>query len=612
MYDSILARSFSKHEQKKLGYGALICCLLIAFFFCSLFKPYLGPLPALNNLQVSMAVGLQMLALKEITNISQPIFEGKDDLGITSSKVSRDTSLQTRNYTSKHYDHLERSTLGSKNVSHEIGSSRTSQHNDWELSTKGSQNVSHEIGNSTSQHAVSEFSTKGSQNVSHEIGNSTSQLTNLEFSTEGSQNVSLQVENSTSHHTDSPTAITTTSSNDQHAETLVDKIVTRKTLPPLCNIEEPRTEFCEIKIDVRIDGNSGSVFVVSSQMVMFETGNNSWNIRPYARKEDLTAMSTVRSWSVKPAKVNEEIPKCSITHNVPAVLFSSGGYVGNNFHEFTDVVIPLFTTSRPYNGEVQLLVTNKRPWFIPKYQKLLKGLSKYEIIDIDKEQQVHCFPSATIGLKRHPKEMSIDPLKHYYSMRDFRDFLRNSYLLKKAKAMRIKDGQRKKPRLLILSRRRTRSFTNTGEISKMAKSLGFKVIVTEADMSLSKFAELVNSCDVLMGVHGAGLTNLVFLPENAIFIQILPIGGFQWLAKTDFGEPSKDMNLKYLEYEIANEESTLIKQYPLDHAVFTDPFSIGRQGWEAFKSIFLEKQNVNLNVNRFRPTLLKALELLHQ
>lgn len=365
-------------------------------------------------------------------------------------------------------------------------------------------------------------------------------------------------------------------------------------------------------MDVRIDGNSGSVFVVPSQMDMFETGNNSWNIKPYARKEDLTAMSHVRSWSVKLVKGNQAIPKCTITHSVPAVLFSSGGYVGNNFHEFTDVIIPLYTTSRKYNGEAQLLLSDKRPWFIPKFQKFLKGLSKYEIIDIDKEQQVHCFPSAIIGLKRHPKEMSIDPVKHYYSMRVFREFLRNSYSLRKAKATRIKDGQRKRPKLLILSRRRTRSFTNSGEISKMAKSLGFKVIVTEADMSLSKFAELVNSCDVLMGVHGAGLTNMVFLPENAVFIQVLPIGGFQWLARTDFGEPSKDMNLKYLEYEITNEESTLIKQYPPDHAVFTDPFSIGRQGWEAFQSIFLEKQNVKLDVNRFRPILLKALELLHQ
>lgn len=132
-----------------------------------------------------MVVGLKMLALKEITNTSQPIFVGKHDLEITNSNVSRNVSL-----------HLERIVQGSKNVRHEIGSSSTPQQNDWELSTKGSQNTSHEIGNSTSQH------------------------TNSEFSTKGSQNVNLQVENSTSHHTAAPTTIPTRSSNDQHAETL--------------------------------------------------------------------------------------------------------------------------------------------------------------------------------------------------------------------------------------------------------------------------------------------------------------------------------------------------------------------------------------------------------
>lgn len=45
MYDSILARSFSKQEQKKLRYVAIFCCFLIALSFCTVFKPYLGPLP---------------------------------------------------------------------------------------------------------------------------------------------------------------------------------------------------------------------------------------------------------------------------------------------------------------------------------------------------------------------------------------------------------------------------------------------------------------------------------------------------------------------------------------------------------------------------------------
>lgn len=390
---------------------------------------------------------------------------------------------------------------------------------------------------------------------------------------------------------------------------------------PICNVMEPRTEFCEInKRDVRVDGNLSSVFVVSSQKenMLAAAGNSSWTIRPYARKDDQSAISIIRKWSVKQVSTGnhqESIPQCTRNHSVPAILFSIGGYTLNQYHDFADVLIPLYITSRKYNGEVQFLITDKRIWWIQKFQEILKGLSKYELNDIDKElEQIHCFPSLTVGLKTSRKEMNFDPSKYFYSMKDFREFLRTTYSLKRANAIRIRDEdhQHKKPRLLIISRNRTRSFTNTGEITQTARDLGYKVSMAEADMNVSKFADVVNSCDVMMGVHGAGLTNILFLPENAIFIQIIPVGRFNWISKTYYGGPSKDMNLKYLEYKISNEESTLIQKYPLDHAVFTDPDSIGKQGWKAFKSIYLNKQNVKLNVTRFKPTLLKALELLHQ
>lgn len=376
-------------------------------------------------------------------------------------------------------------------------------------------------------------------------------------------------------------------------------------------MEEPRTEYCDINMDVMVHGKSSTVLFVSYQMDIWGR-NSSQIIRPYARKEDKTAMSHVKKWSIKSIQENKANLKCTKNHSVPGILFSLGGYVGNNFHDFTDVVIPLFITSRQYNGEVEFLISDKRPWWIEKFKRVLKGLSNFEFIDIDSENKNHCFPSSIVGLKRHPKELTIDPLKHKYSMREFREFLRETYSLKRDKAIKIEQSlRRKRPRLLIITRKRTRAFKNVGEISKLATSLGFKVIVAEADMHLSKFAEIVNSCDVLLGVHGAGLTNIVFLPENAILIQVLPIGGFEWLGTSDFGEPSKDMNLKYLDYQISKNESTLIDQYPLDHLVFTDPYSISKQGWGAFKALYLDKQNVKLNVNRFRPTLVRALELLH-
>ena len=51
MYETIFARSFSRYEQKKLGYGAFAGCLIIGFTIFTVFKPYLGPLPVCKFLK---------------------------------------------------------------------------------------------------------------------------------------------------------------------------------------------------------------------------------------------------------------------------------------------------------------------------------------------------------------------------------------------------------------------------------------------------------------------------------------------------------------------------------------------------------------------------------
>ncbi|XP_022738693.1 protein O-linked-mannose beta-1,4-N-acetylglucosaminyltransferase 2-like [Durio zibethinus] len=385
-----------------------------------------------------------------------------------------------------------------------------------------------------------------------------------------------------------------------------------KTMNFVCKSEE-RSDFCEIKGgDIRIDAKSSTVFISASSQESILEENSSQVIRPYTRKEDETAMSTVRKWSVKPAVDGTAIPQCNQSHKVPAILFSLGGYSGNNYHDFTDIIIPLYSTARLFDGEVKFLITNRNPWWINKFQILLQKLSNYEVIDIDNEENIHCFTSVIVGLKRSPQELSIDPSKSPYSMKDFRQFLRSAYSLNRATAIKMEDDGKTRPRLLIVSRNRTRTFTNTDEIARMARNLSYEVVVAEADGNIQRFAEIVNSCDVMMGVHGAGLTNMVFLPENAILIQIIPIGGVEWPARAAFGKPSKDMNIRYLDYKIKTEESSLIQQYPPQHEVFSNPSSVWKQGWLAFKAVYLDKQDVNIDINRFRLTLLRAFELLHQ
>ncbi|CAI0449652.1 unnamed protein product [Linum tenue] len=302
-------------------------------------------------------------------------------------------------------------------------------------------------------------------------------------------------------------------------------------------------------------------------------------------------------------------------------MFSLGAYFGHYLHAFSDVLVSLFVTARPFDRRLHLLVTDGHHLQVTKFSTVWQALSRYvrnisvqseSVVDIDTVQQggkAHCFSRVMVGLKgRDEKELSINSSESQYTMKDFRHFLRSAYSLDKTTATHLRDHDGA-PRILIISREKTRAFTNLEEIVTTARELGFEVVtVTELDSNVSRSARLANRADVMMGIHGAGLTNMVFLPEDAVVIQVVPFA-VDWFATNYFGEPSKGMEVRYLEYKIEREESSLVKQYPPDDVVFTDPSSFR---WEEFSPIYMLNQNVTLNVTRFRPVLLEALELLHQ
>uniref|UniRef100_A0A6N2LU89 Glycosyltransferase 61 catalytic domain-containing protein n=1 Tax=Salix viminalis TaxID=40686 RepID=A0A6N2LU89_SALVM len=526
-YQTLLARSFSKHEQKKLGYWALLACLFIALSFFINFKPFMGPLSVLN------------LRLSTGEDEKLHLFDDTD------------SSLQ-----------IAKETINSTSIVNDTGSS----HEEAEIMSSALT-----VNDTDSSHGESEIRESLAQNMKTNDSSNPPQFVN-------------EKDTSMVNNTNSSLPEATDASAGTKNSTVE---------PPLCTFMG-RSDFCEIKGDIRIDGNSYTVFIVSSEIDILAAENTSWCIRPYARKGAQAAMGAVREWTVKlVAGASHILPQCTQNHSVPAILFSAGGYSGNHFHSFADIIVPLFLTSRPT---------------MEKY-----SFSSPTPISIDYRQDIHCYDSMTVGLiRRTSKELSIDPSNSPYSMKDFRQFLRSSYSLKRAVTIKIRNGSRKRPRLVIISRKRSRAFTNVGEIVSMAKRLGFRVVVAEPDADVSGFAKIINSCDVMMGVHGAGLTNMVFLPEKAVLVQVIPIGGTEWLSKTYFEEPAKDMNIRYLDYKIRVEESSLIHQYPADHVVLRDPSEIWKQGWSAVQSIYLSKQNVTLDVNRFRPILVKALELLHQ
>uniref|UniRef100_J3ME07 Glycosyltransferase 61 catalytic domain-containing protein n=1 Tax=Oryza brachyantha TaxID=4533 RepID=J3ME07_ORYBR len=371
-----------------------------------------------------------------------------------------------------------------------------------------------------------------------------------------------------------------------------------------CNFSSGTMDTCTMEGDIRIHGRTAMVYVVASSDYRAE--NATTVIRPYPRKWEQATMERVRKITIRSTApgATDIIPlRCTVTRDMPAVVFSTGGYSVNFFHTMNDIIIPLYIMAREFGGHVQLLAANYDHKWTAKYQSMLAVLSMYPVVDLDTDAAVRCFPVALVGVQSH-KVLGINPAltRNGYTMPGFLDFLRSAYSLQRHEVTPVSRSTGQRPRLVLVLRRKSRALTNEAEVVAAVTELGFEVVVAgpEDVSDVGRFAAVVNSCDVMVGVHGAGLTNMVFLPHNGTVVQIIPWGGMKWPCWYDYGEPVPAMGLRYVEYEVTANETTLKDRYPRDHPVFTDPISIHRQGFNHLWSTFLNGQNVTLDIHRFK------------
>ncbi|EER88926.1 hypothetical protein BDA96_10G331300 [Sorghum bicolor] len=380
---------------------------------------------------------------------------------------------------------------------------------------------------------------------------------------------------------------------------------------PTCYNTSKRSERCAAVGDIRVDGNHSRIYISPL--------SREWKTKPYARLHDPVAMDDVREFTLVPfgpGSPNGTVvpPLCTRNHSVPGFLFSSGGFAGNLYHDYADVLVPLFASTHHFGGEVQFLLADIKDWWADKFKPLFRQLSRYDVIDVNNDREVHCFPRIVIGSTFH-RAMGIDASRSPggETVADFKRVLRRAFKLERAVASRSGAPRRKdRPRLLIISRKSSRRFVNERAMARAAAAAKFDVRIAEPDnhTDMPNFARLVNSADVMMGVHGAGLTNMVFLPSRAVLVQVVPFGGLEWLTRVTFKDPARDMDVTYMEYNVSLEESSLRDLYPEDHFYLKHPYDVHKKGWDAIKTVYLDKQNVRLNLTRFTRTLEQARDLL--
>ncbi|KAJ7287892.1 hypothetical protein O6H91_Y316700 [Diphasiastrum complanatum] len=376
-----------------------------------------------------------------------------------------------------------------------------------------------------------------------------------------------------------------------------------------CDRTHWRTDVCVVEGDVRVKAKSVELHTLGwSKKNVVET------VKPYTRKWEMPLMGyidEVRIESVDASSLqsNRTSMVCDVKHSVPAIIFSTGGYTGNVYHDFNDGLIPLYITSRHLHGEVVFLILDFHEWWLSRYGGVVRQLSHYPVVDLRNDHDtVRCFPEATVGLKIHDElAVNADQMPTGGSIKDFHRILQHAFTPDDESSSQV-SAHEKKPKLVLIARRGSRSISNQDAVVNLVKRVGFEVDILEPNggTKLEDIFTLLNSCDAMMGVHGAAMTHLLFMRPGTIFIQIIPLGT-DGPALSFYGQPAMKLGLNYVEYKIKPQESSLRKQFKKNDKVLTNPEAIASKGWLELKRYYLDGQNVTPYLPRLKVTLQKAL-----
>ncbi|KAL3692226.1 hypothetical protein R1sor_005877 [Riccia sorocarpa] len=400
-----------------------------------------------------------------------------------------------------------------------------------------------------------------------------------------------------------------------------------------CDRSDRRTDVCYIQGNVHLFPEYVEKKVL---LQLYSNDKSTWHgeeeIRPFTRKYDASATELVEYVTLRSKYLEFFQPvesACGVKHSAPLLVFSAGGFTGNLYHDFQDVLVPLFITSRFYEGHVVFGITQAREWWLRKFKPLLELMTKHNIIDLKRDKEVHCFPEAVIGLRVHG-ELKVDPtlMPHNESMKDFQLLLQEAYGGGEDNARtKIQEGSRClrsrasqswaagcKLKLVIVARNDTRVILNQSQVASLAQKEGFdvQILTPWGGSMLTNLYRIIHNADVMMGVHGAALTHMLFMRPRSVLIQIVPLGT-NWPSLTYFQEPAVNrLDLQYVEYRITPEESTLSRIYGRDHAIVKDPEAFIAKKWETRKKIYMQGQDVRLALPKLKLALRDAKRLALQ
>eukprot|EP01042_Synura_sphagnicola_P004439 gene4439-5622_t len=105
-----------------------------------------------------------------------------------------------------------------------------------------------------------------------------------------------------------------------------------------------------------------------------------------------------------------------------------------------------------------------------------------------------------------------------------------------------------KVRVGLISRRRKRFILNEYELVAAVQRMGYECILLPLEtMTLYEQMRELRSLDVLVGIHGSGLDNSVFLHPHSVLIQLLP---YSVEHRVSFRQSAEEADVQYMEWQL--------------------------------------------------------------
>ncbi|CAA6671290.1 unnamed protein product [Spirodela intermedia] len=261
-------------------------------------------------------------------------------------------------------------------------------------------------------------------------------------------------------------------------------------------------------------------------------------------------------------------PPCDVTHTAPAVIFSTGGYAGNFFHDVSEVLIPLFLTAGQLR-HVQLVASDYQYYWVAKYRRVLDHLagSPEQAASWRRPRRR---PPSSPRCTAFPRRWWVSsttatspatPPRHPVASPSTTSALPpgGAVPLPPYSQSAARQDQRR-PLLVLLSRRNSRALLNEAAVAELAREVGFRVEVAGPE-ALNRLEAGRWCC--------------------------------RWCRGGCSGRPWRTSSGRRRRWGCSTwstrwrwRRATLSEDYPPDHPVLADPWAIDRLGYNVSGPVY--------------------------